>query len=92
MFSFSNVSFSDVKKEIRKLDPRKATQHTDIPVRISKQNSDVFGNYICDFLNECVDMVFSLYSKKCENYTCFKKVLVDQKTITDRLVYFQLSL
>ena len=47
MFSFSNVSVADVKKEIRKLDPRKATQNTDIPVRILKQNSDIFGNYIC---------------------------------------------
>ena len=34
MFSFSNVSVTDVKKEVRKLDPRKATQNTDIPVRI----------------------------------------------------------
>ena len=44
LFSFSNVSVADVKKEIRKLDPRKATQNTDIPVRILKQNSDIFGN------------------------------------------------
>ena len=55
MFSFSNVSVADVKKEIRKLDPRKATKNTDIPVGILKQNSDIFGNYICDFFNECVD-------------------------------------
>ena len=44
-----------LKKEIRKLDPRKPTQNTDIPVRILIQNSDIFGNYICDFFNECVD-------------------------------------
>ena len=55
LFSFSNVSVADVKKEIRKLDPRKATQNTDIPIRILKQNFDIFGNYICDFFNECVD-------------------------------------
>ena len=30
IFSFSNVSVGDVKKGIRKLDPRKATQNTDI--------------------------------------------------------------
>ena len=54
LFSFSNVSVADVKKEIRKLDPRKATKNTDIPVRILKQ-SDIFGNYICNFFNECVD-------------------------------------
>ena len=32
MFSFSKESVADVKKEIRKLDPRKATQNIDIPV------------------------------------------------------------
>ena len=46
MFSFSNVSVADVKKQIRILDPRKAAQNTEIPVRILKQNSDIFGNYL----------------------------------------------
>ena len=32
MFSFLSVSIADNKKEIRKLDPRKTTQNTDIPV------------------------------------------------------------
>ena len=59
LFSFSNAS---VAEEIIKLDPRKATQNTDIPVRILKQNSDIFGNCICDFFNECVDKgVFHLF-------------------------------
>ena len=31
------------------------TQNTDFPVRILKQNSDIFGNYIIDFFNECID-------------------------------------
>ena len=54
MFSFSNVSVADVKKEIRKLDARKVTQNTDISIRILKQNSDIFDNYISDLFNECV--------------------------------------
>ena len=70
-FSFSNVSVTNLKKEIRKLDPRKGTQATDIPVRILKQNVDIFGNYICYFFNECVDKCFSIYSKKCKYYICF---------------------
>ena len=32
MFSFSNVSVADVKREIRKLDPRKAAENTNISV------------------------------------------------------------
>ena len=56
MFSFSNVSVADVKKEIRKLDTRKANENTNIPARmLSKLNSDIFGSYICDFFNEFFD-------------------------------------
>ena len=56
MFSFSNVSVADVKKEIRKLDTRKANENTNIPARmLSKLNSDIFGIYICDFFNEFFD-------------------------------------
>ena len=73
--------------------PGKATQNTDIPVRILKQNSDIFGNYICDFFNECVDKgVFPSILKMLILHLFLKKVLEDQKTITDRLVYLQLSL
>ena len=94
MFSFSNVSAADVKKEIRKLDPRKATQNTDLPVRILKQNSDIFGNYIRDFFHECVDKgVFPSILKNANiTHLFFKKDLEDQKIITDRLVCFELSL
>ena len=74
LFSFSNVSVADVKKEIRKLDPRKATQNTDIPARILKQNPDIFGNYICDFFNECVDKgVFPSILKNANITPVFKK-------------------
>ena len=50
-FDFSRVSVQDVVKEIKKLSTRKATQYTDLPVKILKENSDIFGNYICDFFN-----------------------------------------
>ena len=74
MFSFSNVCVADVKKEIRKLDPRKAIQNTDIPVRILKQNADIFGNYICDLFNECLGEGTFPYILKNANITLvFKK-------------------
>ena len=54
--------------------PGKATQNTDIPVRILKQNSDIFGNYICDFFNECVDKgVFPSILKNANITPVFKK-------------------
>ena len=66
LFSFSNVSVADVKKEIRKVDPRKATQNTDVPVRILKQNSDIFGNYFLiifyiSLLNALIKVFFHLF-------------------------------
>ena len=48
-FDFCRVSVQDVVKEIKKLSTRKATQYTDLPVKILKENSDIFGNCICDF-------------------------------------------
>ena len=53
-FDFCRVSVQDVK-EIKKLSTRKATQYTDLPIKILKENSDIFGNCICDFFNDCVD-------------------------------------
>ena len=74
MFSFSNVYVADVNKEIRKLDPRKTTQNIDIPVRILKQNSDIFGNCICNFFNECIDEgVFPSILKNDNIAPVFKK-------------------
>ena len=54
-FNFSKVSVDDVLKEINKLGNRKAIQNTDIPVKILKQNADIFGSYICHFFNVCVN-------------------------------------
>ena len=53
-FYFCGVSVNDVFKEIKRLKARKATQITDIPVKISKENADIFSVYICDFLNETI--------------------------------------
>ena len=52
-FDFCRVCVQDVVKEINKLSTRKATP--DLPVKILKESSDIFGNYICDFFNDCVD-------------------------------------
>ena len=49
------VNVDDVLKEINKLGNRKAIQNTDIPVKVLKQNADIFGSYICHFFNVCVD-------------------------------------
>ena len=47
-FWFSLVIFEKVLKE---LNPRKAAQSSDIPVRVLKDNVDIFANYICGLFN-----------------------------------------
>ena len=53
-FYFCRVNVNDVRKEINRLKTRKAIQVTDIPVKILKENADLFSAYICDFLNETI--------------------------------------
>ena len=73
-FDFCRVNVQDVEKEIRRLSTRKATQYSDLPVRILKENSDIFGKYICDFFNDCVDKGTFLSILKDANITpVFKK-------------------
>ena len=68
-FDFCRVSVRDVVKEIKKLSTRKATQYTDFPVKILKENSDIFGNYIVIFFNNFVDRGDFLPILKIANIT-----------------------
>ena len=49
--SFSKVSIDDVLKEINTQGNRQAIQSTDIPVKILKQNANIFASYICHIFN-----------------------------------------
>ena len=53
-FDFCRVSVQDVK-EVKKLSTWKATQSADIPVKILKENADIFGSYIYNLFNNCVE-------------------------------------
>ena len=44
-FSFGRVTYDDVLKKINTLDTAKASQQSDIPTKIIKQNSDYFTEY-----------------------------------------------
>ena len=41
-FTFQTISRSDIKKEILRLDNAKAIQESDILIKITKQNVDIF--------------------------------------------------
>ena len=53
-FCFCGVSVNGVFKDIKRLKVRKATQITAIPVKILKENADIFSAHICDFLNKTI--------------------------------------
>ena len=50
-FSFTQVNVNDVKKEIDALDASKAHQENDIPVKILKENRDIFADFITKDFN-----------------------------------------
>ena len=54
-FEFSFASVDEVLKEIKKLNPPKAAQSTDVPVKNLKDNADIFADYICGFFNESLN-------------------------------------
>ena len=46
-FSFGPVTYDDILKKTNNLDTAKASQQSDIPTKILKQNSDYFTGYFC---------------------------------------------
>ena len=54
-FSFKNVQKEEILKELNNLNINKATQNTDIPTKIIKENSDIFGDFIFSNFNCCIN-------------------------------------
>ena len=54
-FSFKNVQKEEIIKELNNPNINKATQNTDIPTKIIKENCDIFGDFIFPNLNCCID-------------------------------------
>ena len=53
-FSFEQITYEDIHKEIRKLDCTKASQDTDIQSSIIKENADIFANVLYFNYNKAV--------------------------------------
>ena len=51
----SFVSVDEVVKKFKKINPRKAVQSTNVPVRISNDDADIFPDYICGFFNKSIN-------------------------------------
>ena len=54
IFSLREVSFKEIETEIRLLKLNKASQFSDIPIKIIKENSDIFSNFNCKSINNSI--------------------------------------
>ena len=50
-FNFIEVDQKQIEKEILKLDVNKASQSSDIPIKVLRENSDIFSNFLCNSVN-----------------------------------------
>ena len=54
VFSFSPVTYDDVLEEVLNLNVAKASQQTDVPTKVLKQNSEYFAEYFFRNINYCI--------------------------------------
>ena len=68
-FNFSFVDKEDILKEIKNLKANKATQNTDIPTKLIKENSDIFADFIFENLNDSISQSVFPSALKLANIT-----------------------
>ena len=73
-FNFSIIEKENIFDQIMKLKHKKATQDSDIPVKVLKENADFLAEYLYIFFNEAIESSKFLSSLKQANITAvFKK-------------------
>ena len=73
-FRFSEVNIEDIKKDILEYDKNKSSQHSDIPIKIIKENLDIFANFLCTNINISLKWsLFPFYLKKTDVTPFHKK-------------------
>ena len=76
------------------LQSNKATQNTDIPTKLIKDNADIFAAFIFISFNKCIEQSLFLSKLKLANITPVhkKKYSKSSKEITDLSVFCQIFL
>ena len=72
-FNFSFVDKEDILKEIKNCKANKATQNTDIPTKLIKENSDIFADFIFENLNDSISQSVFQSALKLANITPLHK-------------------
>ena len=80
-FSFSQVERDEIMKEISNLKTNKATQSTDIPTKLIKEDYDIFGDFINGNYNNCVSYSIFPNSLKNEIITLVHKIKKVEKLV-----------
>ena len=77
-FYFRNVTYEEILNEINSLDTSKSAQSENIPLKIIKDNADIFSNFTLQIFNKCmIDGKFPDQLKKADVNP--KKQIVSQK-------------
>ena len=79
-FNFSFVEKVEILKEIKMLQSNEATQNTDIPTKLIKDNVDIFAEFVFTSFNKCTEQaVFPLRLKLTHVIPVHKKTLKSSK-------------
>ena len=104
-FCFKEVSIEETQKEVLNLNNKKASQNSDIPTKIIKENSDIFGKALCSFINDSIkSFTFPSCLKEADITPIHKKGKKDKKEnyrpvsilpvlskIFERIMFIQMS-
>ena len=72
-FVFQKVAPGTVDKEVKNLNPKKATTHKNIPPKILKSNSDVCVEPLTQIFNDCIENSTFPDELKCADVTSLPK-------------------
>ena len=103
-FYFSFVTKEIILYELCKLNPKKACQESDIPVKIFKKNLDIVSNFVCNnFNSSLLSSNFSSYLEKANIMHIFKKndrataenyrpvtIFLNLSKVYERCIYIQI--
>ena len=73
-FSFEPITADDISQQIKRLDINKATQESDIPIKLVKRSDNLIVNYLQENFNNCLKKgTFSKEFKKVAVHLTHKK-------------------
>ena len=89
VFYFRELEKEGIQKEIHKLNNSKVSQHSDIPTKIIKSNSDIFSDFLYVSINSSIkSSLFPSCLKTADITSIYKKEKKDLKENYRPVKYF----